>query len=66
MKNTKRLISILLISIVGMFLFTNTSLSQQKAEQLFEKALYLEEATGDLQQAIDLYQQILKIGRAHV
>lgn len=60
MKNTQKLISILLLSVVGMFLFTNTSLSQQKADQLFEKALYMEEATGELQQAIDLYQQILK------
>ncbi|GAH31660.1 unnamed protein product, partial [marine sediment metagenome] len=60
MKNTKKLISILLLSIVGLFFFTNTSLSQQTAGQLFEKALYKEEATGELQQAIDLYQQILK------
>ena len=60
MKNTKKLISILLLSIVGLFFITNTSLSQQTAGQLFEKALYMEEATGELQQAIDLYQQILK------
>lgn len=60
MKNTKKLISILLLSIVGLFFFTNTSLSQQTAGQLFEKALYIEEAKGELQQAIDLYQQILK------
>ena len=60
MKNTKKLISILLLSFAGLFFITNTSLSQQTTDQLFEKALFMEEATGDLQQAIDLYQQILK------
>jgi Tol biopolymer transport system component len=34
--------------------------SQQTAAELFEKALYLEEAQGDLQSAIDLYKEILK------
>ncbi|MFC2160924.1 tetratricopeptide repeat protein [Acidobacteriota bacterium] len=33
--------------------------SQQTAGELFEKALYLEEARGDLQEAIDLYQKIV-------
>ncbi|GAJ13174.1 unnamed protein product, partial [marine sediment metagenome] len=51
---------ILLLSIAALFFITNTSLSQQTAEQLFEKALYLEEATGELDQAIDLFQQILE------
>lgn len=60
MKNTKKLISILLLSVVGLFFLTNSSLSQQSTDQLFEKALYLEDATGDLQQAIEIYQQILK------
>ncbi len=60
MKNIKRIISILLLSTVGLFFITSTSLAQQTAGQLFEKALYMEEATGELQQAIDLYQQIVK------
>lgn len=60
MKTIKRIIPILLITIVVLFFFSNTSLSQQAAGQLFEKALYMEEATGELQQAIDLYQQIVK------
>ena len=60
MKNTKKLVSILLLSIVGLFFLTNSSLSQQSTDQLFEKALYLEDATGDLQQAIEIYQQILQ------
>lgn len=60
MKTIKRIIPILLITIVVLFFFSNISLSQQTAGQLFEKALYMEEATGELQQAIDLYQQIVK------
>ena len=55
MKTIKRKISILLLSIACLFFITNTSLSQQTEGQLFEKALYMEEATGELQQAIDLY-----------
>ena len=60
MKNTTKPFFILLLSIAVLFIITNTSLSQQTAEQLFEKALYMEEATGDLEQAIDLFQQILE------
>ena len=52
MKNTTKPFFILLLSIAALFFITNTSLSQQTAEQLFEKALYMEEATGDLEQAI--------------
>ncbi len=60
MKNTTKLFFILLLSIEALFFITNTSFSQQTAEQLFEKALYLEEATGDLEQAIELFQQVLQ------
>ena len=60
MKNTKKLIFYLLLSIAALFFITNPSLSQETAGQLFEKALYLEEATGELEQAIDLFQQILE------
>ncbi len=37
----------------------NIASSQETAGQLFEKALYLEEGKGELQPAIELYQQIL-------
>ena len=47
--------SILLLGLVGFI----TPL-QQTAGELFEKALYLEEAQGDLEKAIDLYKKILK------
>jgi len=60
MKNAKKPIFILLLSIAALFFIINTSFSQQTAEQLFEKALYMEEAAGDLEQAIDLFQQILE------
>ena len=33
---------------------------QQTAGELFEKALYVEEGQGDLQKAIELYQDIVK------
>jgi Tol biopolymer transport system component len=60
MINTTKPFFILLLSIAALFFISNTTLSQQTAEQLFEKALYMEEATGDLEQAIDLFQQILE------
>ncbi len=58
MENSK-IFSVILYLMVGLFLTSNVSFSQETAGQLFEKALYMEEAKGELQQAIDLYQQIL-------
>jgi len=43
-----------------LFISTTTAFSQQSSGQLFEKALYTEEVKGELQNAIDLYQQIVK------
>lgn len=60
MKNTTKPIVIFILSIAVIFCITNTSFSQQTAGQLFEKAIYMEEATGDLDKAIDLFQQILE------
>ncbi len=60
MKNAKKIFFTLFLSTLGILFMFNTSLSQQTAGQLFEKALYMEEAQGDLQKAIDLYQEILK------
>ena len=59
MENNK-IFSVLLYLIVCLFLASNVSFSQETAGQLFEKALYLEEGKGELQQAIGLYQQVLK------
>lgn len=57
---TKRTGFILLITVVCLILTNTKIFAQQTATQLYEKALYMEEAKGELQQAIDLYQQILK------
>jgi Tol biopolymer transport system component len=60
MKKIKKMSFILfLTTIVLLILFVDLS-SQQTSEELFEKALYMEEAQGDLQKAIELYEQILK------
>ncbi len=59
MKNTKKPVFIFLLLIAALFFITNTSLSQQTAGQLFEKALYMEEATGELKKAIEVYQTIV-------
>jgi Tol biopolymer transport system component len=49
---------ILILTITGLFLSGAVAMPQQNAGQLYEKALYLEEAKGSLQDAIDLYNQI--------
>jgi tetratricopeptide (TPR) repeat protein len=59
MKTIKRSL-ILILTMVGLFLSSPVIFAQQTADQLYEKALYLEEAKGEMQQAIDLYQEIIK------
>jgi len=60
MRKTKKTSFVfILTTIVLLILFVDLS-PQQTAEELFEKALYIEEAQGDLQKAIELYEQILK------
>ena len=51
---------ILVLTIVGLLLSGMEVFPQQTADQLYEKALYLEEAKGEMKQAIDLYQEIIK------
>jgi len=46
--------------LLGLAMNFSSLFSQQTAGELFEKALYVEEAQGDLEKAIGLYQQILK------
>ncbi len=61
MKNVRKIVFSLFVSAFCLLLFVFNSLSyQQTAGELFEKALYMEEAQGDLQKAIELYQKILK------
>ncbi len=59
MKTTK-ISLILILTVAGLFLSNSEIFSQQTADQLYEKALYLEEAKGEMQQAINLYQEIIK------
>jgi Tol biopolymer transport system component len=59
MKSSKKNFIILFLTVGLLLLFGNLS-AQQTAGELFEKALYMEEAQGDLQKAIDIYQKILK------
>jgi Tol biopolymer transport system component/TolA-binding protein len=55
---TKKTTLILILLMAGLFLSSHKLFPQQTASQLYEKALYLEEARGELQGAIDLYNQI--------
>ena len=60
MRKMKKMSLILFLSTIGLFILFDDLSSQQTAEELFEKAVYMEEAQGDLQKAIVLYEQILK------
>ena len=60
MNNIKKLVSVLLFSIVCLFFSTTVAFAQQTSGELYEKALYAEEVKGELQNAIDLYQQLLE------
>lgn len=59
MKNTRKLLAPILLLIVCLFCTMTTVYSQESAGQLYEKALFTEEVMGELQNAINLYQQIL-------
>jgi Tol biopolymer transport system component len=52
------------ITLVGISLFPLTSgaFGQTRADDLFQQALRLERVVGDLQGAIDLYEQVVKTG----
>ncbi len=57
-KLTKTLFPSYLCILALLFFYSGLS-SQQTTAEMFEKALYLEEAQGDLQKAIDIYKKIL-------
>ena len=59
MKRIKKLFIIVFLTGISLLFILNAVSSQETAGQLFEKALYLEEGKGELQPAIELYQQIL-------
>jgi len=60
MKSRHKRLLILCLCALGLSIGFGSLFSQQTAGELFEKALYIEEAQGDLQRAIGLYQDILK------
>jgi Tol biopolymer transport system component len=58
--STKRVLLVFFVLFLGLLVaFINAS-SQQTAGELFQEALYMEEAEGDLEKAIELYQKILE------
>jgi len=60
MRNKQKiLVPFLLAASSLIFVFGNLS-SQESAAEYFEKAFYYEDVQGDLQKAIELYEQILK------
>lgn len=60
MKIKKARLILILLSVSTLVLAPLHFADQQTAGELFEKALYLEEAQGDLQKAVDLYRDIIK------
>lgn len=60
MKSLKKTQFLLLSASLALIVLGNGAVIEQTAGELFEKALYVEEAQGDLQKAIGLYQDIVK------
>jgi Tol biopolymer transport system component len=56
----KRILLAFFVSCFSLFILFAYLLAQQTAGELFQEALYLEEAEGDLEKAIQLYQKILE------
>jgi len=60
MRNRRKTFLTLFLTMVCLiFVFGNLS-SQESAAEYFEKAFYYEDVQGDLQKAVELYEQILK------
>jgi len=60
MNKTKSFGVIVFVGLLSLVVLASSLRSQQSAAEMLEKALYTEEAQGDLQKAIGLYQQILE------
>jgi len=56
----KRIFFVFFVSCFSLLILFTHLLAQQTAGELFQEALYMEEAEGDLEKAIDLYQKILE------
>ena len=57
---TKRVFLVFFLLSLGLLLAFHNVFSQQTAGELFQEALYIEEAEGDLEKAIELYKKILE------
>jgi tetratricopeptide (TPR) repeat protein len=60
MKHYQKTLIPLFLCVLGLLMLFSNTASQQTANELFEKALFIEEAQGDLQKAIGLYLDIIK------
>ncbi len=60
MKNGRKILTVLFLAAACLLFVFGNLLSQESAAEIFEKAFYYEDVQGDLQKAIELYEQILK------
>ena len=60
MTNLKNYLTVIFVFITCLLYFISPVFSQETAGQLFEKALYEEEANGDLEKAIEIYEKLFK------
>ena len=60
MRSAKRIVFALFLATLCLLFVFGNSQSQESAAEIFEKAFYYEDVQGDLQKAIELYEQILK------
>jgi len=60
MRSTKRIVFALFYAILCLLFVFGNSQSQKSAAEIFDMAFYYEDVQGDLQKAIELYEQILK------
>jgi Tol biopolymer transport system component len=60
MKKQLKILFASFFAVLGLALFGSGLASQQTAGELFEKALYQEEAQGDLPKAVGMYEKILE------
>src|SRR4030042_5920040 len=56
---TKRSGTMALFLLAVAFFLYSSSIQQESAKQLFEKAVYMEETKGDLEKAIELYRRVV-------
>lgn len=60
MRRIKKIFSVFFLATLCLLFVFGNSPNQESAAEYFEKAFYYEDVQGDLQKAIELYEQILK------